>query len=68
MVEAAVHPSSQGGPSTLDGGDKLIMNSLNATPNDTALQLMEKLLSHRKEKMFFMIINLLRMRPTIFME
>jgi hypothetical protein len=29
---------------------------------------MEKLLTHRKERMFFMIINLLRMRPNIFME
>lgn len=32
------------------------------------IQLMEKLLPHRKERMFFMIINLLRMRPHIFME
>ena len=29
---------------------------------------MEKVLSHRKERMFLMIVNLLRMRPQIFME
>lgn len=29
---------------------------------------MDRLLDHKKERMFFMIINLLRMRPNIFME
>lgn len=29
---------------------------------------MEQLLLHRKERMFFMIINLLRIKPQIFME
>ena len=29
---------------------------------------MDRLLNHRKERMFFMIVNLLRLRPHIFME
>ena len=32
------------------------------------IEIMEKMLQHRKERMFFMIVNLLRMRPQIFME
>ena len=33
-----------------------------------AIEKMESALEHRKERMFYMIINLLRMRPQIFME
>ena len=36
--------------------------------NGQQLQNLDRFLDHKKERMFFMIINLLRMRPNIFME